>query len=115
MKKNWCDLIIHIIAAPDLPEFKGYVIMVDDENFTYQKDGTIKILHGNEWNSSKHEYMYMFELEEKIPGKRSKRFRYSEDEVIALYGHPSFFHCSFLRDNFKSPLWAFEYSFRNHV
>lgn len=81
MKKNWCDLIIHIIVAPDLPEFKGYVIMVDDENFTYQKDGTIKILHGNEWNSSKHEYMYMFELEEKIPGKRSKRFRYSEDEV----------------------------------
>lgn len=25
--------------------------------------------------------MYMFELEEKIPGKRSKRFRYSEGEV----------------------------------
>lgn len=84
-KKNWHDLV-HIIAAPALPKFNGYVMMINDENLTRQKDGTIKIFHGNEWNSTKREFVYMFELEEKIPGKRSKRFRYSENEVIALYG-----------------------------
>lgn len=84
-KAGWRDEI-YIVKAPELPEFEGYVMFVESRNLTRFVDGKMEIIHGNKWDSKNKKSFYDFELEEKIPGKRSKHYKYdNEEEVLFLY------------------------------
>ena len=77
---------LYIIGAPaSVPELSGYVMKVM-QDYTRITDNALLILYGNEWNKKKQQRFYMFEKENKIPGHPSKRYRYTEDEVVRLYG-----------------------------
>lgn len=76
----------HIIAAPDnVSELAGYIMKVLPDNITINCDNII-IDNGNEWSRKSKQYLYMFEKEIKTPGHPSKRYRYTEDEMIRMYG-----------------------------
>lgn len=78
---------VYIIAAPEnVPELDGYV-MKSMQDFTNITNNSIIFLQGNEWNRKQKVYLYMFEKEAKTPGHPSKRYRYTEEEVIRLYGN----------------------------
>ena len=78
----------HIIAAPEnVPELAGYILKTLPDNITVKCD-SITIHEGNEWSKKEKQYLYMFEKEVKMPGRPSKRYRYTEDEMIRLYLSP---------------------------
>lgn len=76
----------HIIAAPEnMPELAGYILKTLPDNITVKCD-SITIHEGNEWSKKEKQYLYMFEKEIKVPRHPSKRHRYTEDEMIRMYG-----------------------------
>ena len=76
----------YIITAPKgEPSLDGYILRQPKE-YAYTDGKSIVIEHGNEWVGEKKEFRYMLERREKVPGKKSKRYRYSEEEMIQLYG-----------------------------
>lgn len=77
---------IYSIKAPEgVSELDGYVMKFPEDDVKLT-DSHILLFHGNEWNKRKMKYLFMFEKEEKNPGKRYKRYRYTEEELIKLYG-----------------------------
>lgn len=83
------DNIFHpyyIIAAPENESaLHGYVLKIPKQYATIT-DEHIILEDGNEWNVKACKRLYMFEIEKKIPGHPSKRYRYTEEELIILYG-----------------------------
>lgn len=71
-----------------MPELAGYILKVLPDNITVNCDNII-IDKGNEWSKKEKQYLYMFEKETKTPGRPSKRYRYTEDEMIRLYLSPT--------------------------
>lgn len=77
---------LYIIAPPEgVPQLTGYV-MKQLQDFTQVSDSSLLFSNGNEWNKTTRQYLYMFEREEKVPGHPSKRYRYTEEELIRAYG-----------------------------
>lgn len=83
----------YIISPPEnMPELAGYV-MKQRQEYCKLSESSITFFCGSEWNKKEKVFYYMFEREEKIPGHPSKRFRFSEEELIRAYGlanSPSF-------------------------
>lgn len=76
----------YILSAPEnTPALEGYVVKVRQE-FTTLEQNQIILHKGNEWNASQKRYFYMFERRHKIPGRYSKRYRYTDEEVFIMYG-----------------------------
>lgn len=83
--KKFCST--YIITAPEnVQEFTGYVMKIM-QDYTSITDNSITFRQGNEWNKKKQQSFYMFEKEVKIPGHPSKRYRYTEEELVKLYGN----------------------------
>ncbi|MCR4745856.1 MAG: hypothetical protein K5894_11610 [Lachnospiraceae bacterium] len=77
-----------IIAPPEnVPELAGYIlkISVDKVNIN-PSDHKIELHDGNKWDKKLYKFNYMFEKAEKIKGKPSKQYHYTEEELIILYG-----------------------------
>lgn len=76
---------VYIISAPEnVEELNGYIMKIPQEDVTVT-DSSLILRQGNEWNKKQKEYSYMFEKESKILHHPSKRYRYSEKELIILY------------------------------
>lgn len=85
VEENYYDGKVYIIAPPESSdELSGYCMKVRDR-FIHVGDKTLEI-EGSVWNKQERKMYYMFEVKEKTPGKKSKRFRYTEEEAIILYG-----------------------------
>lgn len=77
---------LYIIEAPkNVRQLEGYVMKIRQDNVEIS-DNNIILLRGNEWNQKQYKKLYMFEKEFKVEGSRSKRYRYTEEEAIRLYG-----------------------------
>lgn len=79
---------VYLIAPPEnVPELSGYVMKIKTEKVDIDKsEHRIELLDGNIWDKKLFKFQYMFEKAEKIKGERSKRYRYTEDELVILYG-----------------------------
>lgn len=85
IKKTTGTYACYVIAPPKTSEiFKEYVlkIWIDDAKI---KDEYITIYAGNELDRKTNQRVFMFEREVKIPGKKSKRYRFTPDELFTLY------------------------------
>jgi len=75
-----------IIEAPSSePDLYGYVLKQPKE-YAYETAKSIVLEHGNEWDNETKSFRFMFEIGEKIPGKKSRRYRYTDKEIIQMYG-----------------------------
>lgn len=76
----------YIIDAPkNTPELSGYVLKIS-QDVVKITDTSLILTNGNEWDKKNRVCRFMFEKEEKIKGHPSKRYRYTEEEMIILYG-----------------------------
>ncbi len=77
---------VFVIKAPEnTPELSGYVIKMPQDE-TEVTDTSLLLHNGNEWSKKDRKYYFMFEKEEKVKGHPAKRYRYSEEEFVILYG-----------------------------
>ncbi len=79
------------IIAPPLAErnLDGYVMKIPKENIQLESDSFV-FLQGNEWDKVRKEYVYMFEKAVKIKGRAIKRYRYTQEQLDAVYRNASF-------------------------
>ena len=77
----------YIIAAPkNACELEGYVLKIRTDYVTlYERDGSIVLKHGNEWDYNSKTWRYAFEKEVKESGKRFKKYRFNEKDTCILY------------------------------
>ena len=84
-QKSRFDWPEYIIAAPaNAPELEGYVMRFREDRVDVS-DTSITLKQGNEYKKSDYKMYFMFEKEVKIKGHPSKRYRYTEEEVLLLY------------------------------
>lgn len=76
---------VYVIAAPKSENLlKGYVMKLDVSSVKI-KEPLIVLTEGNEWDKKTKQRLFMFEKAEKEPGKKAKRYRYTEEELYILY------------------------------
>ena len=77
---------LFVIEAPaNTPELSGYVMKIPQDQVEVT-DTALLLRNGNEWSKKDRKYYFMFEKEEKVKGHPAKRYRYSEQEFVMLYG-----------------------------
>ncbi|MDD6667765.1 MAG: hypothetical protein PUE58_07430 [Lachnospiraceae bacterium] len=77
---------VFVIEAPaNTPELSGYVMKIPQDKVEVT-DTALLLQNGNEWSKKDRKYYFMFEKEEKVKGHPAKRYRYSEQEFVMLYG-----------------------------